>query len=98
MSDGQGRARCQVQIVNPHGLHMRPSTRFVSLATGFQANVWVHCDGRRINGKSILDMTGLAAECGARLEIEAEGDDAEAAITALAALVEARFHMDEESD
>jgi phosphocarrier protein len=39
-----------------------------------------------------LDLTTLAAECGARLELEPNGPDAEEAIAALCALVEARFH------
>jgi phosphocarrier protein len=75
---------------------MRPSTRFVTLAASFQSEVWVHFDGKRVNGKSILAMTSLAAERGAELEIEARGPDAEAAAAALSALVAAGFHMEEE--
>lgn len=96
MDDGRPVARRRVQIVNTYGLHMRPSTRFVKLASSFRADVWVGIREARANGKSILEMTSLAAERGAELDLEASGDDAEAALDALAALVAAGFHMDDE--
>ena len=40
----------------------------------------------------------MAAECGTRLELEARGPDAAAAIEALAGLVSARFHEDEDGE
>ncbi|MEO6808933.1 MAG: HPr family phosphocarrier protein, partial [Isosphaeraceae bacterium] len=54
--------------------------------------------GRVFNGKSILDLTSLAAECGTRLDLEALGPDADAALNALAALVSAQFHEHESED
>ena len=85
-------ARRQVEIVNALGLHLRPADKFVRLAHQFQSDVRVHYEGHEFNGKSILDLTTLAAECGTRLELEARGPDAEAALDALAGLVSARFH------
>jgi phosphocarrier protein len=90
-------ARCMVQIVNTHGLHMRPSSKFVKLASSFESDILVDFRGTKANGKSILDMTTLAAECGATLNLEARGSDAEEALAALTELVAAGFHMDEES-
>ena len=89
-------ARKRVQIVNTYGLHMRPSTRFVKLASSFASDIRVNFRGTLANGKSILEMTCLAAERGNELDIEARGPDAEAAIAALAELVAAGFHMDDE--
>jgi len=96
MENDTGISRRQVEIVNTYGLHMRPSSRFVKLASSFQSEVWVHFEGRKTNGKSVLDMTTLAAERGKTLELEARGPDAEQAIAALAELVAAGFHMDDE--
>jgi len=96
MDDGHPTIRRSVNIVNAHGLHMRPSTRFVNLATSYQSEIRVHFRESTANGKSILDMTMLAAEHGSTLEIEAQGTDAEAAIDALALLVAAGFHMGDE--
>jgi phosphocarrier protein len=89
-------ARRQVIVVNARGLHMRPSDKFVRLARSFESEVWVSCFGIRANGKSILDMTTLAAECGTPLDLEASGADADAALIALAELVAAGFHMEDE--
>jgi phosphocarrier protein HPr len=97
MDDEPATIRIRVQIVNTYGLHMRPSTRFVKLASSFASDVLVNFRGISANGKSILEMTCLAAERGTELDLEARGPDAEAAIAALAELVAAGFHMDDES-
>jgi phosphocarrier protein len=96
MDDSAPTARRRVQIVNAHGLHMRPSTRFVKLASTFRSEVCVGFGDARANGKSILDMTTLAAERGTYLDLEAVGPDADEAIAALADLVAAGFHMEDE--
>jgi len=79
--------RRQVQIVNPSGLHLRAAAEFVRHSRDFEADVHVALNGRTVDGKSILDLITLAAECGARLEIEASGPDAEQAVAALCDLV-----------
>ena len=89
-------ARRQVEITNALGLHLRPADKFVRLAHQFQSEIRVFHEGSEINGKSILDLTTLAAECGTLLNLEARGPDAEAAVDALAELVLARFHESEE--
>jgi phosphocarrier protein HPr len=88
-------ANRQVEITNSLGLHMRPANKFVELALQFQSEIRVHYNGNEYNGKSILELTSLAAECGSRLELEARGPDAPAAIEALADLVKAQFHEEE---
>jgi phosphocarrier protein len=95
-NDGDAIAASRVQVVNAHGLHMRPSTRFVMLANSFQSEIAVDFRGTRANGKSILDMASLAAECGSYLDLEARGPDAGQALAALGDLVAAGFHMEEE--
>jgi phosphocarrier protein len=91
-------ARRKVEILNSLGLHMRPADKFVKLALQFQAEVRIHHNGNEYNGKSILDLTSLAAERGTWLEVEARGADAEAAVEALAELVLERFHETDEGD
>ena len=78
-------SRRKVEITNALGLHLRAATRFVEVSQQFQVKVRVSCDGRAADGHSILDLITLAAECGARLELEATGPDAEAAAAALCA-------------
>jgi phosphocarrier protein len=92
MSQQTSISRRQVEIINALGLHLRPANQFVKLAEQFEAEIKVHHGDRVCNGKSIMDMMLLAAEQGSRLELEATGPDAEAALSALAGLVAARFH------
>jgi len=88
--------RCQLEITNARGLHLRAAARFVHLSQQFQSNVRVSCDGRAADGRSILDLMMLAAECGSRLQLEATGLDADEAIAVLCGLIEQGFHEDED--
>ena len=96
MEDEHVVARRRVVVVNAYGLHMRPAGKFVGLASSFRSEVRVDSGEAKVNGKSILDMVGLAAECGTTLDLEARGPDAEAALNTLADLVAAGFHMTDE--
>jgi phosphocarrier protein len=80
-----------VAVTNALGLHLRAASKFAHVASGFRATIGVAFGDRQANGKSIIDLSTLAADCGSRLEIEACGSDAEAALAALGALVESGF-------
>jgi phosphocarrier protein HPr len=82
----------RVTIVNELGLHARPAAAFVKVAGQFAADVSVSRDDMVVNGKSIMGVMTLAAECGSMILIKAQGDDADAAAAALAELVAAGFH------
>lgn len=81
----------EVVIVNELGLHARPAAQFVKMAGRFASSVQVERDGNAVDGKSIMGVMMLEAECGAQIVIRAEGDDAEAATEALSGLVERGF-------
>ena len=74
-------------IVNPLGLHARPAAQFVRLASSFASDILVSKDGLDVNGKSIMGVMMLAAECGSAIRIRASGDDAERALEALCTLI-----------
>ena len=73
------------------GMHARPAMAFVDLANTFKAGVTVRKGSQAVDGKSIMQMSMLAATCGTRLKITAEGPDADKAIEALRELVEVRL-------
>lgn len=98
MTHNPSAQRRQVEITNALGLHLRPAAKFVKTADQFQAEIRIWYKGHDYDGRSILDLAGLAAERGSRLEIEATGPDAEIALSALADLVLAEFHEDENGD
>ncbi len=80
-----------VQIQNKHGLHARPAAEMVKAASRFQSEVTITRDDMEVNGKSIMGVMMLAAECGATIVLRATGPDADAAVSALEALVDAKF-------
>jgi phosphocarrier protein HPr len=81
----------QATIVNQEGLHARPAARIVRLASSFAAEIELSKDGVGVNGKSIMGVMMLAAECGSEITIRAAGPDAEQAVQALADLVAGGF-------
>jgi phosphocarrier protein len=78
----------QVTVRSSNGLHARPADLFARQAGKFESKIEVVKEGVRVDGKSILDVLTLAATQGTLLTLEATGPDAEAALEALAKLIE----------
>jgi phosphocarrier protein len=87
----QGAPRRVLAIRNRRGLHARAAAKFVKCAQAFEAKIAVTKDGTTVSGLSIMGLMMLAAAIGSEIEVSAEGKDAEAALEALARLVEGRF-------
>jgi phosphocarrier protein len=90
--------RREVVIQNPLGLHLRPAGVFVKKAQQFESEIKVIRESYGVDAKSIIDLVTLAASQGTQLIIEAEGRDAQAAVDALAELVEQSFQLEETSE
>jgi len=86
-----GRRLARVTIVNKRGLHARASAKLVEAAARFQSTITVTKDDQTVDARSIMGLMMLAASAGSDIDIAVEGPDADAAITAILALVEARF-------
>lgn len=86
----------KVTIKNSTGLHARPSAALVKLSSKFKSDFYIHMYGYRVNGKSILGVMTLAAECGAELDFEINGPDEKEAMAAILELVENKFGMPDE--
>ncbi len=86
----------KITIKNSSGLHARPSAALVKNASKFKSSFYIHLYGYRVNGKSILGVMTLAAECGAELEFEFDGPDEIEAMEAITALVDDKFGMHDE--
>jgi phosphocarrier protein len=84
-----------VVIINRLGLHARAAAKLVSLANGYGAAITLDKNGQQVNGKSIMGVMMLAASRGTILTVSADGDDEDAALAALCALIEDRFGEDE---
>lgn len=83
--------KASISISNKLGLHARASAKLTKLAGGFQCDVFMSRNGRRVNAKSIMGVMMLAAGMGAEVEIETSGADEQTAMDALCALINDKF-------
>ena len=88
----------KVVIQNTWGLHVRPASALAECAGRFGGRIEIVKDGRAVDAKSPIALLTLAAVCGSELTVRADGDDAQAAVDAIAGLVERHFDMDKEPD
>jgi phosphocarrier protein HPr len=77
----------EVVVVPEAGLHARPAARFVKEAKSYGSNIVVIKDGVEVNAKSSLRLMTLGAKHGDKVVIRAEGEDEEAAVDALVAIL-----------
>lgn len=95
MSENLPTAARTLTIINKRGLHARASSRFVKCVETFQSSISVAKDGMTVSGTSIMGLMLLAASQGSSIDVSASGEDAEAAIDALDALIADRFGEEE---
>ena len=81
----------EARIVNKLGIHARPAAEIVKTAAKFKSNITIVRDDLEVNAKSIMGVMMLAAEFGSTIILRAIGDDAEAALDALSAVIANRF-------
>jgi phosphocarrier protein HPr len=88
----EGAISRELLIINKRGLHARASAKFVQTVERFNADVWVTRGGETVGGTSIMGLMMLSAGPGTKILVSAKGPEAEAAMTAITALVADKFH------
>ncbi|MGE0742879.1 MAG: HPr family phosphocarrier protein [Hyphomonadaceae bacterium] len=89
-------ARRTLRIVNMRGLHARASRKLAELALSYDSTrIVVRRDDEEADARSLMDLMMLGAALGQEIEVEARGPEAEAAVAAVEALVNAKFHENE---
>ena len=83
--------RATARITNKRGLHARASAKVVEAAARFQSEITVIRDGQEVNARSIMGLMMLSASMGSEIDLEVAGPDAAEAMTAMLALIEAKF-------
>ena len=81
----------EAKIVNKLGIHARPAAEIVKAAGKFKSNITIVRDDIEVNAKSIMGVMMLAAEFGSTIALRAIGDDADAALEALCAVIANKF-------
>ena len=85
-----------VEVINKQGVHARPSSLIVRCAMEFRADILIRNEtsGIESNAKSPLEIMMLNAPCGTGLTVIGEGEDAQAAVDAIVALIKNGFNED----
>lgn len=86
--------RITLQIINEVGLHARPASEFVKLASQFKADLKVRnstTNSDAVDAKSILSVLMLGVEKGHTIELTVDGEDEVEALQALRDLIESDF-------
>ena len=81
-------------ILNKLGLHARAAAKLVEAAARFQSTILIVKDGEKVDARSILGLMMLNARIGSHIEVSANGPDAEKALAAVLALIDAKFGED----
>lgn len=84
----------EIEIKNSLGLHARPASMFVQLASSFDSEIIVEKEGESVNGKSLMGLLMLAAGCGTIMKLKIEGPDSQLALEALVELINNKFNED----
>ena len=84
----------ELTILNQRGLHARAAAKLCRLASGFDAKITVSRNEIDVSARSIMGLMLLAAAPGASIRVRAEGAEADAAVQAIAGLVEGKFDED----
>ena len=83
----------KVVILNPNGLHARPSLAVVQAVRGSKSKVEVRTARQTVDASDILQLLGLGAAQGTELALSASGPDAEEVLDKLAELFSDRFGL-----
>ena len=72
-----------IKLTSKCGFHARPASMFTKLASTFKSQVTLNYNGKKINGKSIINILTLGAACGSEVELVVDGEDESEALPAL---------------
>ena len=77
----------EIQIIAEAGFHARPASMFAKMAMGYKSNIALECEGKEINGKSIMSILTLGAAKGSMVTLSCDGEDENDALEALSAFI-----------
>lgn len=88
----------KVVVLNPAGLHARPSLAIVQTVRGSKSNVEIRSPRGAVNAGDILQVLGLGATQGTELVLSAAGPDADEVLDRLADMFANQFGVTPDQD
>lgn len=87
------KVKAKLMILNDKGLHTRPATELVKCAAAYQSEIFLLYKNYTVNSKSLLGILMLAAGRGAKIQVEASGEDAAEAVSSILELAKNKFYI-----
>jgi len=84
-----------IEIINKLGLHARASAKLVSTSARFGSRIELEFGSQKADAKSIMSVMMLAASKGSKMVLRTDGDDEQAAMDAVTALINNYFDEQE---
>lgn len=81
----------KVTIKNETGLHARPASELVKLASKFKSNIQIVVGDKTANAKSILAIMSLGVKAFTEIELQCDGEDEEIAIKEIIEAINNKF-------
>lgn len=78
----------KITIKNPIGLHLKPAGMMCNVAIKYDCKIHILFRGTRVNAKSVLSVLAACIKCGDEIELICDGADEEAAMQAMADVIE----------
>ncbi len=75
----------KAKIIDPVGIHARPASEVVQIASKYQSDVTMVANGKSANAKSIITIMSAGVKCGDEIEFQVNGADEDEAIQAIEA-------------
>lgn len=70
----------KIFIKIPTGLEARPVALLVQVASQYESSIYVECEDKKVNAKSIMGMMSLGLAAGEEVTVSADGSDEELAM------------------
>jgi multiphosphoryl transfer protein len=86
-AEGKRATSAAVIVPNPTGLHARPAAVLANLAKRFDSRIDLQRGGTHVNAKSVVGIMGLEVGAGDKVNLVAQGPDADAAVETLRAAI-----------
>lgn len=78
----------KITLSNSQGFHMRPAGVFVKAMGKYSSDVTIIFNGKRFDGKSLMNIIAACIKCGSEIEIECAGSDEQEALKEAVQLIE----------
>lgn len=81
----------ETEIVNKMGFHMRPASVFSAAMAKYKSSISLIVDGKKTDGKSVMNIMASCIKCGSKITVECDGEDENEMLAEAVAMIDDGF-------